>query len=179
MHIHPHKPRSNRLRSRYWDELRAAHLINNPRCTHCGSIDYLQVHHRTPIDIDPGRELDPTNLITLCEPPGPSGCHLSFGHLGNWHTFNPSLVTASPTAAPAQANQTQPVKDSILLEKGERPHQTTKSPHHSTTLGLASQNQTRVRYTRGLSLTPLCCRPSRLIRGAGHRMPSPASNHDH
>jgi len=47
-------------------------------------------HHVVPVHIDPSRELDPENLVTLCE--GPSfNCHLFFGHLRNWSSFNPDI----------------------------------------------------------------------------------------
>lgn len=35
-------------------------------------------------------ELDPENLITLCEGPA-FNCHLFFGHLRNWSSHNPDV----------------------------------------------------------------------------------------
>jgi hypothetical protein len=34
--------------------------------------------------VDPGLELHPDNLITLCADP----CHLMFGHLMSWSSWN-------------------------------------------------------------------------------------------
>ena len=36
------------------------------------------------------KELDENNLITLCD--GKSRCHLLFGHLLSWKSFNPNVV---------------------------------------------------------------------------------------
>lgn len=47
-------------------------------------------HHVIPVHVDPSKELDGDNLITLCE--GPSfNCHLFFGHLRDWTNFNPNV----------------------------------------------------------------------------------------
>lgn len=44
-------------------------------------------HHVVPVHIDPTRELDPANLITLCPPH-----HLLFGHLMLWEAYNSEVV---------------------------------------------------------------------------------------
>lgn len=76
-------------RSSKWRDVRAAHLIVNPACELCGSKDKLEVHHIVPFHVDPTKELDPTNLITLCESKkGGVTCHLFFGHLGSYKNFN-------------------------------------------------------------------------------------------
>jgi 5-methylcytosine-specific restriction protein A len=56
----------------------------------CGSRKNLEVHHKRPFHLFPKRELDPTNLITLCEGKG-GGCHLHFGHLFCFSSFNPKI----------------------------------------------------------------------------------------
>jgi 5-methylcytosine-specific restriction endonuclease McrA len=68
-----------------WPALRAAHLRAFPTCASCGGKDVLEVHHAVPVHIDPSRELDPTNLITLCEK---RRCHLIVGHIWNWKLMN-------------------------------------------------------------------------------------------
>jgi hypothetical protein len=40
-----------------------------------------------PVQIAPERELDPTNLITLCG--GTRNCHFAVGHGWNWHNYRP------------------------------------------------------------------------------------------
>jgi hypothetical protein len=46
-------------------------------------------------------ELDPNNLITLCEPdglaakPGHNNCHFHIGHLGNWFNYNRNVDKAA------------------------------------------------------------------------------------
>ena len=80
-------------RSPEWPRVRAEHLKSHPTCEVCGSTDKIEVHHIQPFHLHPERELDPTNLITLCES-GHEGanCHLHYGHLGNFKSFNVSVV---------------------------------------------------------------------------------------
>lgn len=88
-------------RSPHWHAVEEAHLRLEPFCKYCGGTASLQVHHVLPFHLDPSRELDPTNLITLCENSQLGvECHLHIGHLGNWKTFNPHVrdVANSPGA---------------------------------------------------------------------------------
>jgi 5-methylcytosine-specific restriction endonuclease McrA len=82
-------------RSSKWPKVRAAHVAKFPRCAACGSLKQLNVHHVKPVWLYPELELQPPNLITLCEqhhytvghdPDGP------FGPLKpNWKSWNPSV----------------------------------------------------------------------------------------
>ncbi len=81
--------------------MRKQHLASHPQCELCGTTEHLNVHHINPYHLNPDKELDPENLITLCEAsPSPAlrglNCHLWAGHLGNWDAFNPRVrqVTA-------------------------------------------------------------------------------------
>lgn len=76
-------------RSGHWPVLRREHLLRHSRCEVCGGQKKLNVHHISPFHDCPGLELDPKNLITLCES-GANGinCHLAVGHLGNFKSFN-------------------------------------------------------------------------------------------
>jgi hypothetical protein len=77
-------------RSNLWRAARKAYLGSNPECAVCGRKKNLVPHHIIPVKIDPSKELDSDNLITLCE--GPSfNCHLFFGHLRDWRKFNPDV----------------------------------------------------------------------------------------
>jgi hypothetical protein len=77
-------------RSSLWRRTREEHLKSNPECAVCGRKKNLVPHHVIPVHVDPSKELDPENLITLCE--GPSfNCHLFFGHLRDWTKFNPEV----------------------------------------------------------------------------------------
>lgn len=77
-------------RSYLWKEVRKNHLKNFPECAVCGRKKNIVPHHIIPVSVDPSLELDPNNLITLCE--GPSfNCHLFFGHLRNWSSHNPDV----------------------------------------------------------------------------------------
>ncbi len=78
------------LRSPRWPSLRKAHLEKEPRCRACGTRRHLNVHHVMPVHRDPTLELVPDNLVTLCESPG-KNCHLFFGHLGSWMSWNGSV----------------------------------------------------------------------------------------
>lgn len=55
----------------------------------CGGKEKLEVHHIVPFHLNPRLELEPTNLITLCEAKHDGvNCHLLFGHLGNFKSVN-------------------------------------------------------------------------------------------
>lgn len=73
-----------RQRSGQWRALRQVHLLKQPECAVCGRTKNLTVHHVIPVSVNPQRELDPENLLTMCETP----CHFMFGHLFNYHCYN-------------------------------------------------------------------------------------------
>lgn len=78
-------------RSSAWRILRKAHLEANPCCEACGSRQRVVPHHIVPFHVDPSRELDPLNLVSLCESPT-FNCHLFFGHLKRWDRHNPTVL---------------------------------------------------------------------------------------
>lgn len=80
-------------RSKDWPRVRDTYLAMHPICELCSSSKRLNVHHKVPFHMDPSKELDLTNLITLCES-GVLGknCHLLFGHLGNFKSVNPDVI---------------------------------------------------------------------------------------
>jgi hypothetical protein len=86
------------LRSSQWPSVRAAHLKKNPKCALCEGTSKLEVHHIKPFHLSPELELEPTNLITLCEA-GTNGiiCHMAFGHLGNYKSVNPTVKSDTKT----------------------------------------------------------------------------------
>lgn len=76
-------------RSSHWPTVRKQHLAMHPVCAVCGGSEKLEVHHIRPFHLHPDLELNPDNLITLCESlKGGVNCHLLFGHLGNFKSFN-------------------------------------------------------------------------------------------
>lgn len=75
-------------RSSKWKQVRKLHLLKQPNCMVCGSSSKPEVHHIIPVHIDSSKELDPNNLITLCD----KYCHFIFGHLMNWSSYNPSII---------------------------------------------------------------------------------------
>jgi hypothetical protein len=86
-------PSATVKRSPQWTTTRNNHLKLQPQCYICNGVRLLNVHHITPFHMDPSRELDPTNLVTLCEKgPGGVNCHLTFGHLGYWARYNPDIL---------------------------------------------------------------------------------------
>lgn len=80
-------------RSSKWPAVRKAHLAKFPTCAACGTKEKLEVHHIWPVSWPGGEnsELDPSNLITLCEAPG-RNCHLNVGHLGDYASRNPAVI---------------------------------------------------------------------------------------
>lgn len=80
-------------RSPQWPAVRKKHLAEHPTCACCGGSEKLEVHHVLPFHLHPELELDPGNLVTLCES-WRNGicCHLAVGHLGNYKAFNPSAI---------------------------------------------------------------------------------------
>lgn len=78
-------------RSSKWPKTRKVHLLENPYCANCGKKKKIgmQVHHIVPFSIDPSKELDKDNLLTLCDNPR---CHLDKGHLGYFKSWNPQVI---------------------------------------------------------------------------------------
>lgn len=74
-------------RSGQWARVRAEHLKVHPNCIACGRSSDLEVHHVESYAQHPEKELDPTNLVTLCADP----CHIVHGHLMAWTRINPSV----------------------------------------------------------------------------------------
>lgn len=77
-------------RSSRWPAVRKAHLAANPACAACGVREALEVHHCLPFHLHPELELDPANLLTLCESKS-HNCHLLFGHCLGWSRYNPTV----------------------------------------------------------------------------------------
>jgi len=77
-------------RSSRWNEVRKHHLLLNPRCAVCGS-KRVSVHHIRPFWNNPSLELEPSNLITLCDGFGTWRHHLEFGHLGSFKSWNENV----------------------------------------------------------------------------------------
>jgi HNH endonuclease len=80
--------RHGHARSPEWSRVAKEHLQRQPHCAACGyKGSKLQVHHIKPFHLHPQLELDPHNLITLCETRGREH-HLLLGHLGEWESYN-------------------------------------------------------------------------------------------
>lgn len=79
---------SSSPRSPKWKQVRKEHLLKQPNCMVCGSSLKPEVHHIVPVHVDPSKELDSNNLITLCD----KYCHFIFGHFMNWWSYNPDII---------------------------------------------------------------------------------------
>lgn len=75
-------------RSPQWGDIRKQHLLKNNTCAACGRNKKLEVHHIEPVHLNPEKELDLDNLITLCDDP----CHFIFGHLMNYKSWNKDVL---------------------------------------------------------------------------------------
>lgn len=82
------KDKTGLQRSGKWAETRDLHLSLYPSCAICGNTKKVEVHHIIPFHVDPSKELEPSNLISLCEGWKLCNCHLVFGHLGNYKQYN-------------------------------------------------------------------------------------------
>lgn len=78
------------VRSSKWPAVRAEHLKKHSVCMACGSTTDLAVHHKIPVHLDPSKELDPNNLITLCQKSG-RNCHFIVGHACDWTGYSPDV----------------------------------------------------------------------------------------
>ena len=70
-------------RSSKWPALEKQMIKAHPFCSVCRETKSLNCHHVLPFHDFPANELDLTNLIVLCH-----DCHLNFGHLKNWKSYN-------------------------------------------------------------------------------------------
>lgn len=95
------KGKPKHLRSPRWDDVRDDHVKKHPTCAACGSTTRLQVHHIKPFHLFRELELDPTNLLTLCEQ-GDTRCHLRVGHHGSWKKYNENVVQDAAAAFAAR-----------------------------------------------------------------------------
>jgi hypothetical protein len=88
-------------RSPLWDKIRKKHLKKNPACAICGEAKTVAVHHVLPFHYvvafgRPDLELDPRNLITLCDSNDgvkTEDHHLYVGHYGNFKLANLNILT--------------------------------------------------------------------------------------
>jgi predicted TIM-barrel fold metal-dependent hydrolase len=85
-------------RSSKWATVRKEHLKNSPKCAVCEGTKQLNVHHIQPFHLHPDLELEPANLITLCESASYGIiCHILIGHLGDYKNVNPNSVEDAKT----------------------------------------------------------------------------------
>ena len=102
-------------RSPSWKRVRQEHLKNSPLCVACGRKDNLEVHHVIPYQVDPSKELDPNNLLTLCG----KHCHFVFGHFMDWQSWNENVIIDSMSYSKNKLNR--PYKEEVFgsLNKGQ------------------------------------------------------------
>lgn len=80
-------------RSTKWPAVRKTFLKLHPNCSVCGGKKKLEAHHKMPFHLNPALELNPENLIALCENKNDGvNCHLLVGHLGCFKSFNADVV---------------------------------------------------------------------------------------
>lgn len=80
-------------RSSQWSKVRKKYLNNHPECEACGRNDDIEVHHIIPVHVDPTKELDENNLISLCG----KYCHFIVGHLMDWKSWNVNVKQDAET----------------------------------------------------------------------------------
>ena len=89
-------------RSPHWHIVEKGYILNNPLCACCKNMKYkVQVHHIFPFHYvvalgRPDLELDPRNLISLCESEKgfpADNHHLLIGHLDDFKSSNIHVTT--------------------------------------------------------------------------------------
>jgi 5-methylcytosine-specific restriction protein A len=78
-------------RSKEWPRVRKQHLNDYPKCEVCGGTKKVEVHHIKPFHIYQTLELDPKNLMSLCEGNKVIKCHICVGHTGNYRQSNTNV----------------------------------------------------------------------------------------
>ena len=100
-------------RSNKWPTVRKNHLKHFPICAVCGDTKKLEVHHIKPFHEYPELELEPSNLITMCESKSYGIiCHLLVGHNGSYQKINPNVI-ADAKAWRIKLQAPSPQKDKI------------------------------------------------------------------
>jgi hypothetical protein len=89
------KPKE-KARSSEWPEFRKKFLLGKC-CAVCGGVKKLEAHHILPFHLFPRKELDTENLIALCESRNDLNCHLVFGHLGDFKSYNVNVIVDAKT----------------------------------------------------------------------------------
>lgn len=75
-------------RSSQWPAFKTEYAKTHlPVCAVCGGTADLNLHHLKPFHVFPQLELDPTNVLWLCNA---KQCHIRIGHLGNFQSINPA-----------------------------------------------------------------------------------------
>ena len=75
-------------RSDQWPAFKKEYALTHlPVCAICGGTAQLNLHHLRPFHVFPELELDPTNVVWLCNA---KLCHIRVGHLSNFSSINPN-----------------------------------------------------------------------------------------
>jgi 5-methylcytosine-specific restriction endonuclease McrA len=110
-----------KARSPEWPRVAHEHLLHEPACVVCGHRGKgLQVHHIKPFHLYPELELDPHNLITLCEVKGRDH-HLLVGHLDDWESYNLNVRDDTRRYHDENAKQIR-ANPAWQKEEAHRPH---------------------------------------------------------
>jgi hypothetical protein len=125
-------------RSAEWEHLRNRWIKDHPTCAACGGTKHLEVHHKVPVHVSRSMELDPNNLITLCEaqtgPATEAHCHFTVGHLGNWFNYNRNVEKQSHDMLLAKYPRPLNAAESVALTKMIQPTPTGDNPARASTL---------------------------------------------
>jgi hypothetical protein len=78
-------------RSPHWRAFELA-FLKGKSCALCGGRKLLQAHHVRPFHLFPRLELVESNVLPLCEGNPACNCHLLWGHLGNFQSWNETVV---------------------------------------------------------------------------------------
>ena len=77
-------------RSSDWPKFKKEYEVTHPkRCALCNTDKQVELHHIFPVSLFPEKELDPENVVWLCEK---FSHHLFCGHLGSYRSYNKNVI---------------------------------------------------------------------------------------
>jgi len=101
---HERDKTQGKARSPQWPKVRKE-FLKGKVCAICGGTKKLEAHHIKSFHLHPDLELDPKNLIPLCEGNKDINCHLVGGHVFSFQFENPHVVELAKLISEQRAKE--------------------------------------------------------------------------